>query len=71
MVNDEQRQRHLAEAHLTCQAGVGFSLVTRLEKSIAQPGAEVMFRAAWYFCNVDETFETGGELVPPREQVPA
>lgn len=39
----------ISRAHLARRVGVGRSFVTKLEKGIAQPGAELMLRIAAYF----------------------
>ncbi len=39
----------ISQAHLARQIGVSRSFVTKLEKGTAQPGAELMLRAALYF----------------------
>lgn len=39
----------ISRAHLARRIGVGRSFVTKLEKGIGRPGAELMFRVARYF----------------------
>ncbi len=39
----------ITQAHLARRVGVGRSFITKLEKGIAQPGAELMLRTAAYF----------------------
>ncbi len=39
----------ISRAHLARRIGVGRSFVTKLEKGIGKPGAELMFRVARYF----------------------
>ena len=39
----------ISQAHLARKIGVGRSFVTKLEKGISQPSAELMFRISRYF----------------------
>jgi DNA-binding XRE family transcriptional regulator len=39
----------ISRAHLARRVGVGRSFITKLEKGVAQPGAELMLRIAAYF----------------------
>ena len=66
----------ISQAHLARRVGVVRSFITKLEKGVAQPGAELMFRLARYFKQPVEAIfqqedgENSGQAADRNQPVP-